>query len=212
VCFLGVLLFWTGVFLAGALVSGYSARADFVSSLAGRGSPVAALAIAALLASATAHVAAARIVATARRSRLTAVCLVGAAGGVLAAAGFRLSCPNGAAGCGGADSSGDWLDVAHGTGVAAYQLFVLAAMLSVAAGLVQARSRWPRWLAWLSTGAALGSVILLSRAEGDEAGLWQRLWLADNLAWLVVLAAASAVPAAAEPGDPHQQSGDRAAA
>jgi hypothetical protein len=85
-------------------------------------------------------------------------------------------------------------------------------MLSVAAGLVQARSRWPRWLAWLSTGAALGSVILLSRAEGDEAGLWQRLWLADNLAWLVVLAAASAVPAAAEPGDPRQRSGDRAAA
>ncbi len=190
-CFLGILLFWAGVLAAGSLVSGYSARSDFISSLAGRGSPVAALAIAALLASATAHVAAARAVATAWRSRLTAGCLVAAGVAVVAAAGFRVSCPDGPAGCGGSDSTSDWVDIVHAVSVAFYQLFLLAAMVSVASGLVRARPAWPRWLAWVSVVAAVASLVLVDRVGGASAGLWQRLWLADNLAWLAITAAAT---------------------
>ena len=49
---LGVVVFWVGVFVAGGLVSGYSAREDYISILAGRGSPVAVLVISAMLATA----------------------------------------------------------------------------------------------------------------------------------------------------------------
>ena len=44
----GVVLFWIGTLVAGALAPDYSARVDYISSLAGRGSEVAVLGIATL--------------------------------------------------------------------------------------------------------------------------------------------------------------------
>lgn len=192
----GVLLFWAGVFGAGALVTGYSAREDYISSLAGRGSPVAALGVAALLSSAVAHVATAIAVLSAWRSRLCTSFLLAAAGATLVVAAFGQSCPDGPAGCAlQGDHHGDWVDAVHGAGVGLYQLFILGAMLTLAVGALRRTPAWPRWLGVVSGLFAAGSVLLVANLSGDDVGLWQRLWLADNLAWLLLVAWAATVRA-----------------
>jgi hypothetical protein len=189
VAFLGVLLFWVGVFEAGALVSGYSARKDYISSLAGRGSQVAALGVGALLASAIAHLATSWAVLTAWRSRVCASFIFAAAVASTFVALFRQSCPDGPAGCARTDTStDDWVDAVHRAGVSAYELFVLAAMLTLAVGVVRGTAAWPRWLGVVSLAFAAGSLILVGQTSGEHVGLWQRIWLANNLAWLLVVA------------------------
>ena len=186
---LGILLFWAGVFGAGALVSGYSAREDYISSLASRGSPVAALGIGALLANAAAHLATSRAVLTGWGSRLCALFIVGAGAAMTVVAVFRQSCPDGPARCGLSDApAGDWVDVVHGASVGVYQLFTLAAMLTLAVSALRSSSASPRWLGWLSVVFAAGSVALVAQTDGDHLGMWQRLWLANNLAWLLLVA------------------------
>jgi uncharacterized protein DUF998 len=186
---IGVLLFWAGVFGAGGLVSGYSARDDYISSLASRGSPVAALGIGALLANAAAHLATARAVLTGWGSRLCASFIVGAGVAVTVVAVFRQSCPVGPPGCGLTDTpSRDWVDVVHGASVGVYQLFTLAAMLTLAVGALRSTSAAPRWLGWVSVALAVGSVALIAQTNGDHLGMWQPLWLANNLAWLLLVA------------------------
>jgi hypothetical protein len=182
-----VLLFWIGVFSAGALVSGYSGQQDYISNLASRGSPVAGLAIAALLASATAHAVTARIVRR-WRWRVPAALLLAAAAATVCIAAFRQSCPGGPAGCSRAGAPDDWVDAAHTLGVAAYQVLILAAMLTVALGVLRRSDALPRWLGVLSLGFAVGSVVLLALTGADDPGLWQRLWVANNLTWLLVVA------------------------
>jgi Protein of unknown function (DUF998) len=186
---LGVLLFWVGVFVAGGLVNGYSAREDYISSLASRGSPVAALGIAALLANTAAHLATARAVLTGWRARLCALFLVAAGVALTAVAVFRQSCPEGPPRCGLADTPpADWVDVVHGASVGVYQLFTLAAMLTLTVGALRRNSAPPRWLGWVSLAFAAGSVALISQTNGDHLGMWQRLWLANNLVWLLLVA------------------------
>jgi len=189
----GVLLFWVGVFGAGALVDGYSAREDYISSLASRGSPVAYLGIAAFIASAGAHLATSWAVLEAWRSWLLAGLLVLAALATLSVAGFRASCPQGPAGCSLEESasSADWQEVVHGVSVGLYELFVLAAMLTLAIGSRRKASRWSRRLGIASLVFAVASVLLFAQTEGDHIGFWQRLWLANNLAWLLVVARAA---------------------
>jgi hypothetical protein len=186
---LGVLLFWAGVFGAGGLVSGYSAREDYISSLASRGSPVAALGIGALLANAAAHLTTSRAVLTGWGSRLCASFIVGAGVAMTAIAVFRQSCQAGPPGCGLTDTAaGDWVDVVHGASVGVYQLFTMAAMLALAVSALRSASAPPRWLGWVSVAFAVGSVALISQTNGDHLGMWQRLWLANNLAWLLLVA------------------------
>lgn len=195
VAVLGVLLFWVGILGAGTLVDGYSARADYISSLAGRGSPVAALGIGAMLCSAVAHLAAARAVLHAWSSRVCASFLLGAAMATVVVAAFRSSCPDGPAGCALAEApAGDWISAVHGAGVGAYELFTLAAMLTLSAGGLRGRTEWPRWLGWASMAMAVGSVLLLGQTDGDHLGLWQRIWVANNLAWLLVVACVATAP------------------
>src|SRR5215207_7725148 len=168
---LGVLVFWVGVFVAGGLVNGYSAREDYISVLAARGSPVAVLVISALLANAVAHLATAAAVA------------------LVAVAVFRQSCPAGLPRCGLANSSAaDWVDVVHGVSVGVYELFTLAAMLTLTIGAFRRNSAPPRWLGWVSLAFAAGSVALGVQSVGDHSGMWQRLWLANNLVWLLLVA------------------------
>lgn len=181
-----VLLFWIGIFTAGAQVSGYSAQDDYISNLASRGSPAGALAIAALLASASAHAVTAWMVRC--RSRLLAALLLAAAAATVCIAAFRQSCPGGPAGCSRAGAPDDWIDAAHTLGVAAYQVLIVAAMLTVAFGALRRSGAWPRWLGLLSVGFAVASVALLSLTGADDPGLWQRLWVANNLTWLLVVA------------------------
>ncbi len=191
---LGVLLFWAGVVGAGALVEGYSSRDDYISSLAGRGSPVAVLAIGALAASATAHLATAWAVGLAWRSRLGASALGGAALAVLAVAAFRQSCPAGPSGCGLTDrSTRDWVDTVHGGSVVAYALLAVAAMLVLGIGALWGTASWPRWLGLVSWVFAAGSVVLVGQVGGEQVGVWQRAWVANNLTWLLVVAGAASL-------------------
>jgi hypothetical protein len=186
---LGVLVFWAGVFVAGGLVNGYSAREDYISSLAGRGSPVAALGIGALLANAVAHLATAGAVLAGWGARLCAAFIGAAAVALMAVAVFRQSCPDGPSRCGLADSpAADWVDVVHGASVGVYQLFTLAAMLTLTIGALRRNSAPPRRLGWVSLAFAAGSVALIAQTDGDHLGMWQRLWLANNLAWLLLVA------------------------
>ena len=186
---LGVLVFWVGVFVAGGLVNGYSAREDYISSLAGRGSPVAVLVISAMLANAVAHLATAGAVLAGWGARLCAAFLAAAAVALMAVAVFRQSCPDGLPGCGLSDSpAADRVDVVHGVSVGMYQLFTLAAMLTLTIGALRRNSAPPRWLGWVSLAFAAGSVALVAQSDGDHLGMWQRLWLANNLAWLLLVA------------------------
>lgn len=183
-------MFWLGVIVAGALVDGYSAREDYISSLASRGSPVAALGVGALLASAVAHLATARAVFVAWRCRLGAACIAAAAAATTVVAAFRSSCPSGPVRCALADGpAGDWVDSVHGAGVVAYQVFVVAAMITMGVrGLRGTSTLPPRTLGLASLVFAVGSVLLIGQIGGDHVGMWQRLWLANNLAWLLVIA------------------------
>jgi hypothetical protein len=191
---LGVLLFWVGVLGAGALVDGYSAREDYISSLASRGSPVALLGIAALLANAAAHLATSYAVLTAWRARLCAAFILAAGIAVSFVAVFRSACPDGAAGCSLTDlRSTDWVDSIHAVSVVVYELFTLAAMLMMTVGALRRRSATPRWLGWVSLAFAAGSVILIAQTNADHVGMWQRLWLANNLAWLLIVAWAATI-------------------
>lgn len=190
VSLVAVLLFWVGVFWAGAISDGYSAREDFISSLASRGSPVAGIGICALVASAVAHLAAGRAVLVGWRSRLGAWSLFAAFLAGSAVAAFRQSCPDGPAGC---TPVGDWVDAVHRAGVGAYEIFALVAMLTLAVGALRGSSPWPRWLGLVSLAAAVGSLVLLAQTTGSQPGLWQRLWLADNHAWLLLVAATATV-------------------
>lgn len=186
---LGVLLFWAGVFGAGALVDGYSAREDYISSLASRGSPMAVLGICALLSSAAAHLATSRAVSRGWRSTWGAVFIFGAAVATASVAAFRTSCPVERAWCApSAATASDWVDVVHGVSVGAYELFTLAAMLTLGVGALRRTAAAPPWLGWLSFALAIGSVLLLVKTNGDHVGMWQRLWVADNLGWLLVVA------------------------
>lgn len=185
-----MLLFWLGVIVAGALVDGYSAREEYISSLAGRGSPVAALGIGALLASAVAHLATARAVFVAWRCRLGAAFVGAAAAATAVVAVFRTSCSSGPEGCAVTDSqAGDWIDGVHAAGVVAYEAFILAAMLTLAVrGLRAALLPPPRALGLASLIFAVMSVLLIGQTTGEHVGMWQRLWLANNLGWLFVVA------------------------
>ncbi len=186
---LGVLVFWVGVFVAGGLVNGYSAREDYISILAGRGSPVAVLVISAMLANAVAHLATAGAVLAGWGARLLAAFLAAAAVAMMAVAVFRQSCPDGPPECGVADlTAADWVDVVHGVSVGMYQLFTLAAMLTLTIDALRRNSAPPRWLSWVTLAFAAGSVALVAQIGGDHAGMWQRLWLANNLAWLLLVA------------------------
>jgi Protein of unknown function (DUF998) len=185
----GVLAFWVGVFLAGSLVNEYSAREDYISFLAGRGSPVAALAISAMLANAVAHLATAVAVLRGWGARLLAALLAAAGMAMMAVAVFRQACPDGPPACGVPDlTATDWVDVVHAVSVSLYQLFTLVAMLTLTIVALRRNSAPPRWLGWLTLAFATGSMTFVAQSVGDLPGLWQRLWLATNLAWLLVVA------------------------
>jgi hypothetical protein len=178
----GVVLFWLAGLLAGALAPGYSARTDYLSSLAGRGSEVAPLGIANLAVLGATHLVAA--VAVRRTSRATAALLALAGLAGLTVASFRISCPGGASGCGfDPGVTTDVADRVHAMAVLGYEVALLAAMVVTAAQL--ARSH--RLPALASAVAAVASVVLLAQIGGADNGWWQRAWLVVNTSWLVWL-------------------------
>lgn len=184
-----VALFWLGVVSAGAAVEGYSARSDFISSLASRGSPVAWLGVGALLASAGAHVAASMSVFSGWRARGVAWLLLGAGTAVVVIAAFPQSCPQGPAGCGRSyNPPTDWIGVVHVAGVVGYELFAVAAMVTMGLASLRGVPRWPRWMGPVSLLLAVVSVALLGALGGELNGLWQRLWVATSHVWLLVVA------------------------
>lgn len=178
----GVVLFWLGALVAGALASGYSLRADYISSLAGRGSEVAVLGIAALAVLGLAHLAAAAVL---RRSLPVAgpLAVAGLAG--LTVSAFRTGCPTGAAGCGfGAnDAPAVLADIVHVEAVVGYEIALVVAMVAVVLGATGRSAA----LRALTAVAAVGSPLLLLQVGGADSGLWQRAWLVVNTGWLLLL-------------------------
>lgn len=174
----GVALFWLVSLVAGTLVPGYSARADYVSSLAGRGSSVAVFGIVAIAALGLAHLGAAAVW---RGAVAVPLALAGVAGLTIAA--FRTACPLGAAGCGTApnDAPADLADSVHGLAVVGYEIALLAAMAVVAARSARTRPL----AAALTVAAAVLSVALGLNIDGPDLGAWQRAWLVVNTGWLV---------------------------
>ena len=172
----GVGLFWIGTVVGGALVPGYDPTRDYVSSLAGRGSAVAPIGIAAIALLGLAHLAAARGALT------VPLGLAGAAGLMIAA--FRTACPLGAAGCGTAPNTApDLSSTVHGLAVAGYEVAIVAAMLLVAI----TRRRDEKVFALVSVLVAVVSVVLLLNTGGAFNGLWQRGWLLVNTGWLIAV-------------------------
>ncbi len=176
----GVALFWIGTLVSGALAPGYSARVDYISSLGGRGSEVAALGIVTLAVLGLTHLAAA---AAMRGIVGVPLVLAGIAG--LAVAAFRTGCPLGAAGCGfGAnDAPADLADLVHVWAVTVYEGSLVIAMVVVAVRLARSRPV----VAALTVGVAVLSVVLALQIGGVDNGWWQRGWLAVNTGWLTLL-------------------------
>ncbi|MGH3565514.1 MAG: DUF998 domain-containing protein [Pseudonocardia sp.] len=180
----GVVSFWLLALVAGALAPGYSVRDDYTSSLAGRGSSVAVLGIAALAVLGLAHLAAA---ASVRGVVAVPLALAGVAGVIVAA--FRVGCPGGAAGCsvGANDPPADLADLVHGFAVGGYEIALVVAMMMIT---VSGGRRWNRGFRVLTVVAAVASVLLLLQTGGADNGLWQRGWLVVNSGWLVAVAVA----------------------
>lgn len=185
---LGVALFWLGVIVGGALAPGYSARADYISSLASRGSSVAPIGMAAIVCMALAHLFGAGDAwrAWGRRAPAAALALAGVAQIVIAFS--RIRCPMGAAGCRFADQPVvyDAFDVLHHDAVLAFELFLLIAMLALFVGAWRA-APWPRWLGLVSLPLGIASAYLLYRTGAVDNGLWQRAWAGVNSAWLLLV-------------------------
>lgn len=177
----GVVLFWLASSAAALLAPGYSVVDDYLSSLAGRGSQVAPLGVAALAVLGAAHLAAA---VTRRSERPVAVALALAGTAGLAVAAFRTGCPLGAAGCGSApnDAPADLADRVHAGAVLAYEVAIVAAMLLHAAY----RLHDDKGSALVAALCAVASVVLLAQTAGAATGLWQRAWVAVNTGWLVL--------------------------
>lgn len=184
-----VALFWLGVVSVGTLVPGYAHRADYISSLASRGSPVAPLGMATIASLALAHLAGGVAVWRGWRARFVGA-LLGLAGlaGLVTAA-FRINCPEGPHGCGfeAIPPVPDLGDVVHGYSVIGYQTFAVLAMAALAVGTARG-ARWPRWLGAISVPLAIVSTLCLMRTGDADSGFWQRLWLACNTAWLARVA------------------------
>ncbi|MBW0105553.1 DUF998 domain-containing protein [Pseudonocardia sp. KRD291] len=176
-----VALFWALSLTAGALVPGYTVAQDYVSSLAGRGSSVAVLGIAAIAVLGLAHLATAWVC---RGGLAVPLALAGLAGLTIAA--FRVGCPLDAAGCSFTPGNriGDAQSAVHGYAVAAYEAALVVAMLLVAVS----RRAADKMFALVSLVAAPVSVVLLLSTGGEANGLWQRAWLVVNTAWLIALA------------------------
>lgn len=192
---LGVLLFWLGVLAGGALAPGYQQGRDYISALASRGSPVAAIGMAAIASKGLAYLAGALLAGRAwpRRGLRPLLALAGLC--LLVVAAFRIGCPMGPAGCGfGAAALADDLqDRVHYWAVFGFQLCLVVAMVRLALGLIRP-APWPRGLAWVSIVAAPLSTYLLTHTGGSANGLWQRGWAATNSLWLLLLVA-GALPA-----------------
>lgn len=172
------MLFWAGTVVGGALAPGYSMTADYVSSLAGRGSTVAPIGIAAIALLGLAHLPAAR------GALAVPLGLAGVAG--LTVTAFRTACPLGAAGCGTAPNTvADLLGAVHVLAVVGYEVAIVAAM----AILAITRRRDDKSFALLSAVAAVLSLVLLLNTGGAFTGLWQRGWLLVNTGWLVAMVA-----------------------
>jgi hypothetical protein len=108
-------------------------------------------------------------------------------------AAFRVQCP--AAVYCRTSNPVDVLDVAHGVGVLAYAVAMVAAMIR--AGVVAVRLPARRVLGIASVVAASVFVVALALTQGPIPGLSQRFWALTGQVWLV---AAASTPFAQSPG------------
>jgi len=183
--------FWAATLVGAALNPGYRGTRDYVSSLASYGARAAGVGIFAIAVLALAHAATAVAARQALGvSLMPALLVLGAVAGLVTSA-FRIHCSRGAAGCSTAasqDPARGLSDAVHGSSVAAYAVTTILAMLALTWWAVRARARR---LAVVSAVAAAASALTVSRIGGAAPGGWQRLWLAVNVVWLLVVLVAA---------------------
>jgi hypothetical protein len=188
----GVVGFWGAILVAAALEPGYANRRDYVSTLAAHGAAHAGLAIAGIVAVASALIAASVLVRGV--SRLAAIALAVAGAGFLVAAFTRLECPNGAAGCGlgGRFELAGSTEIGHWTATTVSSILVIAGM--VLTGVASIRlGRRVAGVATLATAVVTGGAFLAT--GGDQPGTMQRVGIAAATAWLAAVAVLTLVRA-----------------
>lgn len=180
-----VVAFWGLVFLAGWVNPGYVLTRDYISALASRGADQAWLGLTALVLLPIAHLATAALLR--RRARITAAALFLAVVAGLVVAANRISCPRGAAACGSAPRTTDWMDAVHGRSVGVYGTVMVLVMLLAAYELWNRPGQRPFALVSAAL-APVSGALLTASAHGDHPGGPQRLWLLVNTGWLVGVA------------------------
>jgi hypothetical protein len=184
----GVAGFWIAVLVAASLEPGYTHRRDYVSTLAARGAAHPGLAILAILAAASAMLAAALLV---RRISRAAALLVAVAGaGFVVAAFTRLECANGAAGCGlgGRFEVSGSTEIGHWTATTVSSILLIVGIALTGIALVR-RGRRAAGVASLAAAAVTAGAFLAT--GGETPGVMQRVGIAAATGWLAALAVAS---------------------
>jgi hypothetical protein len=174
----------------------YSAREDYVSSLAGRGSSVWVVEVAALACFAAAHIALGLFLLRSWRLRVagTAVMVSGLIIGVAAV--VRAGCPQGEAGCAFAGNyDEDAISSLHGMAAGVYMLAMTLAMLLAAVSSYRAHGL-RRWVLLAALPLAVLAWYALTQMEASGAngdtGLWERVWLGCNAAWILLVGGSAA--------------------
>jgi hypothetical protein len=185
---IGVACFWIAIIVVAALEPGYTHRRDYVSTLAARGAEHGDLAVFAIVAAGAAMLLASLLVQRVSRLAAIAVALAGVA--FVVAAFTRLSCPNGAAGCGlgGRFEVSGSTEIGHWTATTVGSIALIAGMVLTGVTLLRA-SRTVPGVATLATAAVTAGAFLAT--GGDNPGLTQRIGIVVGTGWLAAVAVAT---------------------
>ncbi|HEV2088472.1 MAG TPA: DUF998 domain-containing protein [Cryptosporangiaceae bacterium] len=184
----GLMVFVGGATVAGAVNPGYSHRRDFLSALAGLGAESRWIGVLALTGLAVFHLGAALWTTARARAAFRGVAVflfvAGLAGLVVAAS--PITCARGAARCAGPEGGpAGWTDTVHSVGVVVYEVALVGAMLTLAWVLWRGARRWA--LALGSVAFAVASGWTFVAIGPPDHGAWQRVWLAVNITWVLLV-------------------------
>jgi hypothetical protein len=184
----GLIVFWGGTLVAGAVNPAYSHRRDYISVLAAHGADRAWLGVVAIAAAAVAILACGVLVRP--LSRVAAVVMALAGVGFLVVAFARLDCPNGAAGCGlgGRFAVSGSTEITHWTATTVSTVLLITGI--AVAGVVLVRNRHTvAGLATLTAAATTAGAFLAM--GGQSPGDVQRVGVLVATGWLAAVAIAA---------------------
>lgn len=191
-----VAAFWLLDLVASLLSSGeYSARIDYVSSLAARGSSVWLLGSLCLAAYTLAHLAAGVAMLGQWRTKVAGLLVLLAGLLFLVVTVARAHCADGEAGCG-VGMQADSTDVAtslHGVFAGIYAFVMIVAMWVAAVSAIWERGP-VRWVALAAVPLFLVGFVAMGEWRATEfMGVWERIWLAANGLWVLLIGLVAAL-------------------